>query len=243
MAELELELRRLGAELSWPETPALAPRVRARLEVAEPPRRLRLDRRALAVALAVVVLFGAVMAVPPARSAILDWLGFGGVEIRRVSELPEVPAGGRLVLGERVSLEEARRRSGHPVLVPAAAGRPDAVFVATFLPGQPVALVYGPLEQPRLLVLQFRAAPLIQKTLSAETRAEAVSVRGAEGLWIEGPRHTFLLRTLERDAVADTQRLAGNTLLWSRGELTLRIEGDLSRAEALRIAESVGATP
>jgi hypothetical protein len=238
MAELELELRRLGAELSWPETPELAGRVRSRLEAA-PRRRLRLDRRALAVAFAALAVLGAVMAVPPARSAILDWLGFGGVEIRRVEELPEVPAGGRLVLGERVTLDEARRRSGHPVLVPAAAGRPDAVFVATFLPGQPVALVYGSLDEPRLLVLEFRAAPLIQKTLSAETRSEAVTVHSEEGLWIEGPRHTFLLRTLEQDAVADTQRLAGNTLLWRRGELTLRIEGELSKAEALRIAESV----
>jgi hypothetical protein len=28
-------------------------------------------------------------------------------------------------------------------------------------------------------------------------------------------------------------------LLWTRGLLTLRIEGDLSKAEALRIAESM----
>jgi hypothetical protein len=138
-----------------------------------------------------------------------------------------------------VSLEEARRRAGHPVLVPSAAGRPDAVFVDPSLPGQPVALVYGSPAKPRLLVLEFRAAPLIQKTLAGETRVEPVTVSGSPGLWIEGARHTFLLRTLERDAVADTQRLAGNTLLWSRGELTLRIEGDLSKAEALRIAESV----
>jgi len=238
MAELELELRRLGGEVSWPETPQLARSVRARLE-AEPGRRMRLNRRALTVAFAVLAALAAVMAVPPARSAILDWLGFGGVEIRRVAELPEVPAGGRLVLGERVSLDEARRRAGHPVLLPAAAGRPDAIFVDPSFPGQPVALVYGPVDEPRLLVLEFRAAPLIQKTLSVDTRAEAVTVHGGEGLWIEGPRHEFLFRTLERDAAMDTQRLAGNTLLWRRGELTLRIEGDLTKAEALRIAESV----
>jgi hypothetical protein len=64
-------------------------------------------------------------------------------------------------------------------------------------------------------------------------------VDGEPGLWIEGPRHEFLYRTRELDAARDTQRLAGNTLLWKRGPLTLRIEGDLSRSEALRIAESM----
>jgi hypothetical protein len=33
-------------------------------------------------------------------------------------------------------------------------------------------------------------------------------------------------------------RLAGKTLLWSHGELTLRLEGDLTKEEALRIARS-----
>jgi hypothetical protein len=182
------------------------------------------------------------MAVPPARSAILDWLGFGGVEIRRVAELPQVPSEGRLVLGDRVSLARARALAEHPVLVPEEEGfeRPDAVYVDPFAPGRPVALVYGPLGRPRLLVLEFRAAPLIEKALLGETRVEQVTVGGARGLWIEGPRHEFFYRTLEREAMRDTQRLAGNTLLWTRGPLTLRIEGDLSKAEAIRIAESMG---
>jgi anti-sigma factor RsiW len=34
-------------------------------------------------------------------------------------------------------------------------------------------------------------------------------------------------------------RLARNTLVWSRGPVTLRVEGDLSREEAERIARSV----
>jgi hypothetical protein len=240
VTELELALRRLGDELDWPETPDLTAGVRRRLEAPPEPR---FWRRTLAVALAVlVVAVGAIMAVPPARTAILDWLGFGGVEIRRVSELPQVPSEGRLVLGERVSLDRARALAEHPVLVPDEAGyeQPDAVYVDPFAPGRPVALVYGPLERPRLLVLEFRAAPLIEKALLGETRVEQVTVDGARGLWIEGPRHEFFYRTLEREAMRDTQRLAGNTLLWTRGPLTLRIEGDLSKAEAIRIAESMG---
>ena len=32
--------------------------------------------------------------------------------------------------------------------------------------------------------------------------------------------------------------LAGTVLLWNRGELLLRLEGDLTQAEAVRLAES-----
>jgi hypothetical protein len=240
MAELELELRRLGAEVAWPETPELATAVRRRIE--RPPER-RFRPRTLAIALALVaVAVGAVFAVPPARTAVLDWLGFGGVDIRRVAELPQVPSEGRLVLGERVGLERARALTEHPVLVPDEAGfeQPDAVYADPFAPGRPVALVYGSLDRPRLLVLEFLAAPLFEKALLGETRVEQVRVDGAPGLWIEGRRHEFFYRTRDLEAMRDTQRLAGNTLLWTRGPLTLRIEGDLSKAEAIRIAESMG---
>jgi hypothetical protein len=239
MTELELALRELGAEVAWPQTPDLATAVRRRVE-AEPEPRFRARRLALALAVLAVAV-GAVMAVPPARTAILDWLGFGGVEIRRVAELRQVPADGRLVLGERINLERARAIAEHPVLVPDEEGfeQPDAVYVDTVAPGRPVALVYGPVKSPRLLVLEFRAAPLIEKALLGETRVEQVTVSGAPGLWIEGPRHEFFYQTLEGESMRDTQRLAGNTLLWRRGPLTLRIEGDLSKAEAIRIAESM----
>ena len=238
MNELELALRELGREVAWPATPDLTGAVRRRVESLSG-RRVRPRRLALALAVLAVAV-GAVFAVPPARTAILDWFGFGGVEIRRVAELPEVPADGQVVLGERVTLAEARRRSGHAVVVPAESGAPDAVYVDSTLPGAPVALVYGPVERPRLLVLQFRAAPLIEKALRTDTRVEQVTVDGEPGLWIEGPEHEFFYRTLDREPMRDTQRLAGNTLLWTRGPLTLRIEGDLSREEAIRIAESMG---
>lgn len=34
-------------------------------------------------------------------------------------------------------------------------------------------------------------------------------------------------------------RLAGNILIWEQGNLTLRLESDLPKGEALRIAESM----
>jgi hypothetical protein len=39
--------------------------------------------------------------------------------------------------------------------------------------------------------------------------------------------------------VPETIRLAGNVLLWERGELTLRIESGLTKEGAVRVAASV----
>ena len=92
MNGLERELAALSAAVEWPDAPDLAPTVAGRL--AEPlPRASRLARRPLAIAVAVVLAAVlAVLAVPPARTAILDWLGVGGARIVRVDELPRAPA-------------------------------------------------------------------------------------------------------------------------------------------------------
>jgi hypothetical protein len=36
-----------------------------------------------------------------------------------------------------------------------------------------------------------------------------------------------------------TTRLAGNVLVWTRGDLTLRLEGNLTRQRALELARSI----
>lgn len=64
--------------------------------------------------------------------------------------------------------------------------------------------------------------------------------RPRAGYWIDGEPHLFFSYRDERGQLRqDRSRLAGNVLLWERGDLTLRIEGNLTKVEALRIAESV----
>ncbi len=100
------------------------------------------------------------------------------------------------------------------------------------------------------LLTQFRGElerPLIEKGLrhdggeaGARTRLEAVSVNGQPGFWLEGAPHSFFLVCAEREQCREERyRLAGNVLLWERGELTLRLESALSRDEALAIAATV----
>ncbi len=242
MPELELELRELGARIEYPPTPDLAGAVGRRL-AGEPVRRGFALKRALVIALAALaVSVAAVLAVPQARTAILEWLGLRGVTIERVPTQPTAPVEADLRLGDRVSLAEARRRAGHRVLVPRAAdlGAPE-VYYAIGTSGSQVGFVYRSDDGVRLFITEFRGflnEDLIRKSAGPETTIERVTVNGEAGFWLEGAPHKFYYVDDQGQPIAETLRLAGNTLLWTRRALTLRLEGDLTKAEALRIARS-----
>ncbi len=246
MPELERELRGLGGQLEFPPTPDIAGAVGRRL--AEAPRRGFAFRRALVLGLALLaVAVGAVMAVPQARTAILEWLGLRGVTIERVPTQPRAPEAdeSNLALGEPVTLSAARARAGFRVRVPALEGyrEPDGVFVRRPGDGGQVALVYREGEAVRVLVLQLRARldeQLIHKSAGPQTTIEEVTVGGEDGFWIAGEPHEFVYIDPDTgEPIFESARLATNTLLWQRGEVTLRIEGELTREEAVRIAESM----
>src|SRR5512143_172158 len=78
---LEHDLREAGRFLPYPPTPQLAARV-MRLMSGRAVRRRLSPRWAWAVA-SLVVLLGALMLVPPARAAILDFIQIGVVRIFR----------------------------------------------------------------------------------------------------------------------------------------------------------------
>ena len=243
MSELELELRELRVE--WPETPDLAGAVAGRLT--EPaPRRWWLGRPGWQLAVAATALvIAVVMAVPPARSAVLDLLGFGSVRIVRSEPEPSRFASG-LQLGRPVTLEQARRR--FPVLVPEAVGEPDAVYLTEGPPVR-VDLVYRARpDLPQsgntgagLLVTEFRAVaePMIEKTAGSGARVERLTVGGDPAFFLSGAEHGFAYLERGGEASFEPGRLAGNTLLVERSDgILLRIEGDIDRDEAVRIAES-----
>jgi hypothetical protein len=255
LTELEHALVRLGAELDFPETPDVASVVRRRLGRPQRRSRLRLpETRTLAVAFAVfLAVAGAVLAVPPARSAILDFLGLHGATIERVETLPDLPPeAGALDLGRPVSLEEAQESAEFDVLVPGLLGEPGYVFYSASAAGGRVSLVYPPgddLPASRytgvgLLVTEFRgdlSPDLVGKLVDGGARVEPVMVGGQPGFWIEGGPHVFFYRDARGDIVEDTMRLAGNSLLFERGTTLVRLEGsrELTRGRALAMAASL----
>jgi hypothetical protein len=258
VTELERRLVALGEVVVYPPTPDLAARVRATLDTGAPQRRRapRLPwglapRHALVAALAfLVVATGVTMAVSPsARSAILRWLGIGGVRVTRVEELPPTRAGADLSLGERVTLAQARRRAGFPVVIPGALGSPDEVHFSRDFPRGVVSLVYRPrpgLPRPgpsgvSVLLTEFSGSvgEYVQKMAGPGIRIRRVAVRGEPGLLITGPLHAVIFEDARGDVRQDRPRLASNTLLWERGTVSLRLEADLGPRRLLEIARSV----
>jgi hypothetical protein len=214
MRDLELALQRLGRELDWPVEPHLGPAVAARLRA---PRRGRL-RRPLALAFALLAAALAVaLAVPPARSAILDFLGIGGVRIERVETLPPLPSE-RAAPGPRVPLAEARAAAGFDLVVPEG-------YRSVHLENGIVTFAW-----PDRLLMEFRGDELLlKKVVEEDTSAEWLDVQGRIALWVTGAPHGLYLPGGEA-------RLAGSVLLWVDRGVTFRLEGDLTRRRALELA-------
>ncbi|MDQ3874958.1 MAG: hypothetical protein M3322_05325, partial [Actinomycetota bacterium] len=178
-----------------------------------------------------------------ARTAILRVFGVGGVRIERVDRLPTISRPRRLRLGREVSLAEARARAGFRVRVPRVGGfgDPDAVYFSDAVPGGFVSFLYGSETRPRALLTEFETAPglpYIDKSAPPGTRLESVRVAGDRGYWLEGEPHVFAFENRAGKTQFGTLRLATNTLVWQHDGLTLRLEGKLTKGEALDVAES-----
>jgi hypothetical protein len=252
MTELERSLRLLGDAVAFPEAPDVSEAVQRRLEGLRPERRGP-HRRTLALAFAVVALaIGAAMAVPPARTAILEFLGLRGATVQRVDSLPTVTEPDSQAPGSQLLLGEPLPAADERLLVPAMLGTPDAAYAAEEDYGLRLTLVYGPGDGvPRsqytgvgILVTEFDGAidtRYLDKMVDADTSVEQLTVGGNRALWLEGGPHFVVFRTESGEIGEDVGRLAGNTLLVEHDGMLVRIEGQIDRARAIEIAESLEA--
>jgi hypothetical protein len=231
VSELELRLNALRDDIAWPKTPSLEPAFDRR-----PARGSWLRPLALAAAIVLAVLAGVLAFSPGARSALLEIFRIRGASVERVEKLPQVSAQ-RIDFGEPVSRAEAERRVGFKLLD---LGKPDGIFVRG---DRAASVVYGPAKKPRLVLTELRGGVwdgFAKKVGSASTRIDYVKIDGEQGLFISGAQH-FVMFLDANGAVTDEQTyLAGTVLLWNRGPLLLRLEGDMTRAQALELARSVG---
>jgi hypothetical protein len=240
MTELELELVAIGRRLDVPETPDLAPHVLGRIGTARPaPRRRRLVLAFAVLALATLL---ATLAIPEARSALLRFLQIGGDRIELVDELPVVapsPPELDLILGERVTLDEARRRAEFDLLQ--LEEEPDSVYIGD---RGTVWFLYGTPQAVRLLVAQtprfeIDESFLLKKLAGAGTIVGTTTVRGAPAYFLSGAPHVVILVDENGFGVPESTRLARDVLVWEEDGRTVRLEGDLTLAEASELAESL----
>lgn len=268
MPDLEGQLQALGAAIEWPATPRfnipvhgevlrLPTRGEADGEAAWRGRPLWQSRWALAAA-AVLLIVATLLAYSPSREAIAGWLDLH-TNIHLVphpptpSPLPPGPLGERLGLGNSTTLESAQGQIKWRIHIPSSLGKPDEVYLKqppTGPSGGEVTLVYAKradipatgLTGVSVLVTEARGAVnevFFQKTIGSDSTIEEVSVGGHKGYWISGSPHNFAFTDATGNFYSETLRLATNTLIFDDGGTIVRIEGNMTRIQALQIANSL----
>jgi hypothetical protein len=267
MPDLEDQLSSLASVLDWPATPDLRrrlslPAVRERPVGRWPALRTvwgasGRGRWALAAA-AVLLILATVLAYTPTRDAIAGWLSVHTVFHRTEqaptpSPLPPGPLGARFQLGAQTTLAGAQQQVSWHIVVPTSLGAPDEVYVKpppTGPSGGEVTLVYGArpnihvsgLTGVSVLVTEARGRvneAFFSKTLGPDVAMEQVTVNGRLGYWISGRPHSFAFTDAAGNVYFDTLRLATNTLVFDDGGTVVRIEGDLSKEQAITIGRSI----
>lgn len=223
---LERRLTELADDLHVPVPDGLDTAVMARVGAARPRRRWRRWVAGLLLGLA-----GGGVVVSPVGATIREWLGFHGVAVESGA-----PATGTPVVPTATGtagLEQAAAMVGFTPVVPAELGPPEGVEVSD--DALVVSLSWST-ESGTLRLDQFRgsAEPLFWKTAPGAVR---VAVSGRDALWLP-TAHQVTVMSAEGDVRQLPSRLAAPTLVWLDGDLTLRLEGDLSLEEATEIAES-----
>lgn len=246
---LERDLRALAG--GFPDTPALAPQVLAAAQAASLRRRRRRRIAILALALVLLVPATALGISTDLRHRVLETFGLRNVTVERVTHLPSVsPATARrLELGSRITLRRARTAVGAQLRPPSRLGKPDGIFEDQLQSGVDVTFVYEPGTtaariglRKRVLVSVVRGAidkQLLGKMISQATSVKQYILDDEPALLLTGAPHLLIL-IRHGDGIDSTYtRQAGTTLLWQRGALLVRVEGDLPRARLEAIARSL----
>jgi hypothetical protein len=239
--ELARDLTALGRTAAVPPpTGGLETAVMARVAVLPAPRRpaavaadwWREHRRRFALLAGAVLL--ALLATPPVRAAVADWFGFGAVKVEQRDSGPTGPASPPPTVAPGRPASEAAAAVGFSVSVPAELGEPDGVHVAADRAS--VSMSWTTAQDGVLRLDQFGA----RLDFAVVKRAPGVlftDVGGGDGVWFEEPHEIALLEN-DGTPVRHSARLAGHTLIWQDGDVTLRLEGDVSLERAVQIAES-----
>ena len=252
MPELEDRLTALAPAIAWPPTP--------QLRVALPDRRLRVGwGRPLALAAtAVLIVAAALLAFPPSRDAIANWVNLHTI-FQRVPNVPSPsphpsgPLGERLGLGQPTTLEKAQGYVSWHIVLPSSLGQPDEVYYQA--PGigpssGEVTLVYASRPGIKIagqtgvsvLVTEARGKVNEQffgKMLGPDATVEPINVAGHQGYWISGTPHGFVFVDESGSYRDETMRLATNTLIFDDSGTIVRIEGDMTKDQAMQIATSM----
>ena len=126
-----------------------------------------------------------------------------------------------------------------PIRLPAKLGPPEQVLVAdpdaTGRTGwRRCSTAAGAL---RVDAFDGRLDPAFHKEVTGPG-ADWVQVNGDFAVWVDGP-HALSYVDRAGGIRTETARLAASTLIWQDDDVSYRLEGDLTKAEAIEIARSL----
>ena len=228
----EMKLQAIARTFPYPPTPDIARSVALRLgKRAYPKRSLSL----VWVAAAMLVALATLLAVPPVRAQLAEWIQIGVVRIFQGGATPTpeptttpqttstlLPS--LLDLDGETTLDDARQRAGFPVLLPnypSDLGPPDHIFLQEM--DRPfLILVWVDHQRPGQVALSLQTFP--PDSITAEkwdpVSVDTTTVNGHPAAWVTGP---YLIRL--RNGNIDMRRLVeGNVLVWEQDGLTYRLE-------------------
>ncbi len=246
----EAVLTRLADGFSYPITPDVAGSVRARLaERALPvaPRRLAWAP-ALAAAVGVALLVAAVVltASSGVREAVAGFLGLA-VEGEEIHLLPTPVPGVTPTpfptprplesYATPVALRAVAAKLGFEPAIPTAYGSPKGSYIVDYQ-GTTVLV----LEYDRFDLWETRVGAFEKGIFTKETQVlEQLTVNGKPAYWISPGSHIVRFIGADGKEVVGSERtVTRNTLVWRAASGTnYRLETDLSRDEAVRLAEGL----
>jgi hypothetical protein len=236
MTELDRALLDLGAHLEVPDAPDVTAAVLARLEEPEPRRQPRLLKVAAVVAAVLVALGVLIAASPPVRAAVMHLLRFAGIELSSESPGPIPPTPGPLPDERAVDLPTAQGESRFPIALAEKLGAPERVLLIDGTPPRVVSLLY---RGGTVRLDEFDGvADLAMFKKVGRGEFEYLQVGGDNGVWVPGPHELYYIDR-DGDVRMESARLSAKTLIWQRDGITLRLEGDFTKQQALEIAASV----
>jgi hypothetical protein len=254
------QLLSISKGLDYPRTPDIAGAVMTRLRGATRPRFI--SRRLVWSLTVILILFSSLMLIPPARAAIIEFIQIGVVRIFRAEPTPLVPPNQEIPstvvpvtatpvptsqplipilenLAGEMTLDEAQKAVNYPILLPSYppdVGKPDRIFVQN-ADGKMTVLVWLDPQHPDQILMSLHFLPAGSWAIKKiePTHIQETNVNSQRAIWAIGP---YPLRLSNGDL--DFVRLIdGHVLIWEQGDITYRLETDLSLEEAVKIAESL----
>lgn len=222
--------------------PAPTPRTGPRPHLARFADSVRRHRRA-ATALAVALIL-TLLAVSPAGAKIAEWLGIGAVQIvpEPAPTGPAAPADPAAADGfTEVTLDQAREQATFPLAVPGELGPPATVFID---PDRTVVSMVWPAGDPAtpgppVRLDQTAGRPDYAVVKKYADDIDFTLVGGSDAFWLRRP-HPLVYSDPAGAQRTQRSRIAGPTLIWTAGPVTLRLEGVGELDRARQIARSAG---